>query len=180
MLINVLLGLFVLIVLVLIVAALRPADFRVERSIAVSAPAARAFGQVNDLHQWQEMSPYVKLDPAATYSFDGPTAGVGATMAWYGNAKLGVGRITITDSRPNELVRFKLDFEKPFKCTNTADFIFKSSGGQTTVTWALFGRHAFIGKIMSLVINMDKMIGGEFEHGLAKLKEIAEAGPKAR
>ncbi len=175
MLTTILIGLAVLVVLVLVVAALRPADFRIERSISVTAPAALAFGQINDLRKWQEMSPYVKLDPVATYSFDGPTAGVGATMAWYGNSRLGVGRITITDSRPNELVRFRLEFEKPFTCTNTAEFTFKPTGGQTTVTWAMFGQHAFMGKVMGLVINMDKMIGREFEAGLANLKAIVEA-----
>lgn len=175
MLITILIGLAVLVVLFLVVAALRPADFRIERSISVTAPAALAFGQINDLRKWQEMSPYVKLDPAASYTFSGPAAGVGAAMAWAGNSKAGVGQITITDSRPHELIRFKLEFKKPFTCTNTAEFIFRPHSAGTDVTWALFGRHNLMGRAMGIVVNMDKMIGRDFDAGLANLKAIVEA-----
>jgi Polyketide cyclase / dehydrase and lipid transport len=178
MLINLLIGLVVLVVVFLIVASFRPDELRVERSITISAPAALAFNQINDLHKWQEISPYVKDDPAAKTSFAGPTAGVGASFAWAGNVKVGEGRMTITESRPNELVRFKFEFFKPWYCTNTTELTFRSSGADTEVTWAMFMKNNFIAKASGLVMNMDKLMGENFEAGLAKLKAIAEAGAK--
>jgi hypothetical protein len=178
MIIKILITLAVIVALFLVVAARQPADFRVERSTSVSASPAVAFAQVNDLHQWLEMSPYVKLDPAAKYTFEGPSAGPGASLAWAGNSKVGEGRLTITESRPNELVRMKLEFLKPFACTNTAEFTFKQAGDQTAVTWSMFGQNNLMSKAMGLVINMDKMIGQEFENGLSNLKSLAEARAK--
>jgi hypothetical protein len=163
----------------LIAAATRSDDLRVERRITLSTPPAPAFGQINDVRKWQEMSPYVKHDPAANYTFSGPAAGVGASVAWAGNAKVGEGRMTVVESRPNELVRFKLEFFKPWTCTNTADFSFRPTPTGTEVTWAMFGQHKFIGKLMGLFMDMDKMIGRDFEDGLKNLKRIAEAGAEA-
>lgn len=178
MIAKILIVLAVLVVIFLVVAAFQPEDFRVERSIAISAPAAYAFEQVNDLHKWQEMSPYAKMDPAAKYIFTGPTAGVNAAMAWAGNSNVGEGKMTITESRPNELIKMRLDFEKPFKSSCAAEFTFKQSGDQTTVTWAMAGKKIFITKAMGLIVSMDKMIGGQFEDGLATLKKLAEARAK--
>src|ERR1700710_1192790 len=115
MIAKILLTLAALVAIFLIVAAFQPEDFRVERSVVISAPAAYAFEQVNDLHKWQEMSPYAKLDPSAKYVFTGPSAGVDAAMAWTGNSQVGEGKMTITESKPNELIKIRLDFEKPFK-----------------------------------------------------------------
>src|SRR5688572_14654414 len=117
---KILIGLAGLVALFLVVAAFQPADYRVARSIVISAPPAAAFGQINDLHKWQEISPYTKLDPAAKYAFEGPVAGIGAALAWAGNNQVGEGRMTIVESRPNELVRFRLDFAKPFASTSMA------------------------------------------------------------
>jgi len=178
MLTYTLVGLAVLLVVFFITAALRPDDLRVERSITISAPAALAFAQVNDLRKWQEMSPYVKNDPAAKYTFAGPAAGVGSSVEWAGNAKVGTGRMTITDSRPNELVRFKFEFFKPWHCANTTDFIFRPSGSGTEVTWAMSMKNNFIAKASGLVMNMDKMMGESFEAGLVNLKNLAEAAAK--
>ena len=175
MLTSILLGLAVLLIGFLIVASLRPDELRVERRITIAAPAALAFNQINDVHKWQEMSPYVKEDPAAKTTFTGPSAGVGATFAWAGNMKVGEGRMTITESRPNELVRFKFEFFKPWYCTNTTDFIVRPAGSGTEVTWTMSMKNNFIAKASGLVMNMDKMIGENFEAGLAKLKEITEA-----
>jgi hypothetical protein len=172
---NILIALAVLLVIFLVVAALQPADFKIERSIGISAPAAFAFGQVNDLHKWQEMSPYAKHDRAAKYTFTGPAAGVGAAMAWTGNSKVGEGRITITGSRPGELVAMKLEFVRPFKCNNDVAFSFRQEGGQTRATWGMSGRNNLFSKAMGLVINMDKMVGGQFDEGLASMKALAEA-----
>jgi hypothetical protein len=178
MIAKILIALAVLIVVFLIVAAFQPEDFRVERSITISAPAALAFDQVNDLHKWQEMSPYAKLDLATKYTFTGPSAGPDAALAWVGNSKVGEGKMTITESRPNELVKMRLDFEKPFKSTCEAEFTFKPAGDQTTVMWGMSGKKIFVTKAMGLIMSMDKMVGGQFEEGLANLKTIAEAKAK--
>jgi hypothetical protein len=178
MLSYILIGLVILLAVFLIIALRRPDELRVVRSITVSAPAARAFNQVNDIHKWQEMSPYVKEDPAAKTSFSGPSTGVGASFAWAGNMKVGDGRMTLTESRPDELVRFKFEFFKPWYCTNTTEFAFRPSGADTEVTWTMFMKNNFLAKASSLFMNMDKLIGENFEAGLAKLKEITEAGAK--
>lgn len=159
----------------LVVAARRPDDLHIERRITVSAPAALAFAQVNNLRQWQEMSPYVKDDPAAKYTFTGPAAGVGASLAWAGNAKVGAGRMTITESRPDELVRFKFEYFKPWYCTNTTDLVFRPAGAGTEVTWAMTMKNNFLAKASGLLMNMDKLMGENYEAGLLNLKRQAEA-----
>ena len=178
MITKILIGLAGLVVVFAFVAALQPAKFRVARSTSVAAPSAIAFGQVNDLHKWQEVSPYVKLDLAAKYLFEGPPAGTGAVLAWTGNNQIGEGRMTIIESRPNELIRMRLDFAKPFASTCTAEFAFKSEGNQTAVTWSMAGSKNFVCKAMGLIMNMDKMIGGQLEEGLANLKSVAEAATR--
>ncbi len=171
----ILITLAVLIAGVLVVAALRSGDFRVERSTVVSARPAVAFAYVNDLRKWQEMSPFVKLDPAATYTFSRPSAGTGASLAWVGNNQVGAGRLTIVESRPNELVRMKLEMLKPFACTNAVEFTFRPTGSQLTVAWGMSGQCALPMKVMGLFMNMDKMCGRQFDEGLANLKRLVEA-----
>jgi Polyketide cyclase / dehydrase and lipid transport len=178
MLTYILIGFAVLLVVFLVVAALRPDDLRVERSITIAAPATLPFAQINDLRKWQEISPYAKDDPEAKYAFAGPAAGVGSSLEWAGNAKVGAGRMTIIDSRPNELVRFKFEFFKPWYCTNTTDFIFRSADSTTEVTWAMSMKNNFIAKASGLVMNMDKMMGESFEAGLLNLKNLTEAAAK--
>ncbi len=178
MLISILIAVAIIIVVLVIFIATRPNDFRITRAAAVSAPAQVVFAQVNDLHQWEAWSPWAKLDPAAKGTYEGPGAGVGAIFRWAGNNKIGEGSMTITESRPGELVRFNLEFLKPFKGTNTAEFTFKSEGQQTTVTWSMFGKNNFMSKAFGLIMNCDKMVGGHFEKGLADLKSVAEAAGK--
>ncbi|MCE9625646.1 MAG: SRPBCC family protein [Deltaproteobacteria bacterium] len=158
-----------------IIVALRPSEFHVERSAAISASPAVVFEQVNDLHKWEAWSPWAKLDPKAKVSYEGPAAGNGATFHWDGNNAVGAGSMTIADSRPNELVKFNLEFLKPFKGTNVATFTFKPQGEQTLVTWSMDGKNNFISKAIGLFIDCDKMVGGQFEKGLADMKTIAEA-----
>ncbi len=155
--------------------ATRPSEFRITRSGAVPGPVAAVFPHVNELRKWEAWSPWARLDPNAKSTFEGPAAGTGASMAWAGNNQVGEGKMTITDSRPNELVRFKLEFYRPFKATNTAEFTFKAEGGQTTVTWSMSGTNNFMAKAMNLVINCDRMVGGQFEKGLANLRAVVEA-----
>jgi hypothetical protein len=163
-----------LIVIFVIVVAMRPAQFRVTRSATIAAPAGVVFPQVNNLHNWEAWSPWAKLDPAAKNSYAGPPEGVGSAFSWAGNNQVGAGTMTITDSQPDELVRFRLDFLKPFKGTNIAEFTFKPEGGQTVVTWTMTGRYNFITKAVGLFMDCDKMCGGFFEKGLADMKAIAE------
>jgi hypothetical protein len=125
------------------------------------------FAQVNDFHNWEAWSPWAKLDPAAKAIIEGPRAGKGAIFRWAGNEEVGEGSMTITESRPSDLIRIKLEFLKPFEATNTAEFTFKPVDNQTNVTWSMEGQNNFIAKAVCLFMNMDQMVGGQFEKGLA-------------
>jgi len=166
------------IVLLVAVVATRPSDFRVTRSTAISAPPAVVFAQVNDFHNWDGWSPWARMDPEMKATYAGPAAGTGAVYSWVGNNKVGEGRMTIMESHPSDLVRIKLEFIKPFAATNTAEFTFQPQGNQTTVTWNMTGKKNFMTKAMGLVMNMDKMIGGQFDQGLAQMKSVAETAAK--
>src|SRR5256885_2151620 len=124
LLIEILIGVAIVVALFAVVVALRPSAFRVQRTAKIVAPPARVFARVNDLHKWEDWSPWAKIDPACRVNYDGAAAGTGAIMSWAGNNKVGEGRMTITDTKPDELVRIKLEFFKPFKATNTAEFTF--------------------------------------------------------
>jgi hypothetical protein len=166
------------IVVFLIVVALQPSDFRIERSATMRAPAPAAFAQVNDFQNWQAWSPWEKVDPALKRQYDGPKAGTGAVYAWQGNKDVGEGRMTIMESRPAEVVRIKLEFFKPFAATNTAEFSFKPAGADTTaVTWSMAGQNTFLSKAISMFIDMDRMVGGMFDQGLTQMKAIVERRP---
>jgi hypothetical protein len=173
MFIKILIVLAVAFIGLLVFAAMRPSEFRVVRSALVGAPPDAVFPHVNDLHHWEAWSPWAKLDPAAKTTYGGPAAGVGAAFSWAGNHNIGEGRMTITESQPNDLVRFRLDFLKPFKGTNSAEFTFHPEGGQTRVTWTMSGHYSFVPKLMGLFINCDKMVGDQFETGLADLNKVA-------
>jgi uncharacterized protein YndB with AHSA1/START domain len=175
---KILIALAVIIVVLVVIVALQPSDFRVARSATISAPPPAVFAQVNDFHKWEAWNPWGKIDPAMKQTYEGAPAGPGAIYTWSGNNEVGEGRMTITDSRPSELIRVKLEFFKPFAATNTAEFAFKPEGNQTLVTWSMFGEKNFMAKAVHLVMNMDKMIGGQFEKGLADMKSAVEAPPK--
>ncbi|MBL0319281.1 MAG: SRPBCC family protein [Alphaproteobacteria bacterium] len=160
------------------VVGMQPADFRISRTMTMSAPAPVVFEQVNDFHKWGAWSPWAKLDPNQKNTFEGPESGVGAVLRWEGNREVGVGSMTIIESRPSDLVRMKLEFLKPFAATDTAEFTFKAKGNQTEVTWSMYGKNDFIGKAMNLVMNCDKMVGGMFEKGLTNMKGTVEAPTK--
>ena len=158
--------------------ATRPAEFRVTRAASIAAPAPAVFAQVNELKKWEAWSPWAKKDPQMKQTYQGPTAGTGAVTAWQGNKDVGEGRMTIVESRPNELIRFRLEFIEPFAATNSAEFSFREEGGRTTVTWSMRGQNNFIGKTMGVVFDFDKMIGADFEAGLASLKTLVEEAKK--
>jgi uncharacterized protein YndB with AHSA1/START domain len=178
MLIKTLIALAVIVVVFVAVVAMQPSEFRVARRTTIAAPVPVVFAQVNDFHKWPAWSPYEKLDPAMKKTYAGPPAGTGASYSWVGNGHAGEGRATIIDSRPNELVRIKLDFVKPFAGIAFATFAFKPEGDRTVVEWSLAGNNNFVSKAVHLFMNMDKMVGGQFEEGLAELKTVAEAAPK--
>lgn len=178
MLKKILAGLAAAIAVFAVIVAMQPSEFRVVRSSTVIASAPDVFAQVNDFRKWEAWSPWAKLDPAAKATFQGPPAGEGAVFAWSGNDKVGEGRMTLTDSRAAELVRIRVDFVKPFAGTSTSEFRFKPEGAQTAVTWTSSGTNTFIGKAICLFANMDRMLGGDMEKGLAQLRSAAEAARK--
>ncbi len=174
----ILIGLVVIVIAFVIVVSLRPTDFRVQRSATIAAPPAAVFTHVNDVHKFQEWSPWAKVDPNSKIVFEGPEAGTGAKFSWAGNKDVGEGAMTVTDSKPAELVQFRLDFKKPFEATNTADFSFKPEGDKTVVTWGMSGKNNFLFKAVGLFMDCDKMVGKDFEKGLDNLKTLAEAEAK--
>lgn len=169
-------ALFVVVFLVLV--ALQPDEFVITRSATLKAPPEQVFEQINNFRKWQAWSPWAKLDPQAKNSFEGPTAGEGAVFRWSGNDRVGEGTITITESRPHDLVRMKLEFVRPMEDQADTDFVLKPVDKQTQLTWTMAGKNNFMSKAMCLFIDMDAMVGGDFEKGLANLKAVVEAPTK--
>jgi uncharacterized protein YndB with AHSA1/START domain len=164
---------FIALMLIIVIAG-RPDEFTISRSADISVPPEKVFPHVNDLRQWKTWSPWAGLDPGMKSTFSGADAGAGAVMAWDGNNKVGAGKMAITESRPCDLIRFRLDFQKPMQATNTVEFTFRHAGGQTVVTWSMAGKNNLTGKLFGLFMDFDKMCGGQFERGLASLKSVAE------
>jgi uncharacterized protein YndB with AHSA1/START domain len=178
MLMKILIALAVIVVVLVIVVATRPSEFRVARTATIAAPAPAVFAQVNDFHKWEAWNPWGKVDPAMKQTYEGAPAGIGAIDTWAGNHEVGEGRMTLTESRPSDLIRIRLEFLKPFKATSTAEFTFKPEGDRTAVTWSMVGHNNFMAKAVHLFMNMDRMIGGQFEKGLAQMRSVVEAAPR--
>jgi uncharacterized protein YndB with AHSA1/START domain len=164
----------VVVVAILGFAATRPGVFRVERSATIDAPSERIFPLINDFHEWEKWSPYERLDPTMKRTFSGSSLGKGAIYGWEGNGKAGAGRMEIEDSAAPSKVSIKLDFTRPFRASNHVAFTLLQEGNSTDVTWAMEGSSPFMAKLMGLFINMDRMIGKDFERGLANLKAVTE------
>lgn len=164
----------VLIAGVLVFAATRPDAFRVERSVNIKAPPEKIYPYFDDFNHWAAWSPWEKLDPAMKRTFSGAPRGKGSVYAWEGNSKVGAGRMEILESSPSSKLLIKLDFIKPFEGHNTAEYTLTPSGDTTQVTWAMYGPAPYISKLMGVFVSMDKMIGKDFEAGLANLKAAAE------
>jgi hypothetical protein len=177
MLKKIIVALGVILVVLAIIVAMQPAQYHYSRSATMSAPPATVFAQVNDFHNWEAWSPWAKIDPNAKNSFEGPVSGIGAIFRWAGNMEVGEGSMTITDSRPDQFIRIRLDFLKPLPGTSTAEFTFVPDGNQTRVTWSMYGENNFLAKAISLVMNCEEMIGGYYEKGLAQMKSLVEAKP---
>lgn len=157
--------------------ALLPSEGRITRSATIAAPAATLFDHVNDFNKWQAWSPWAKLDPNAKSKFEGPASGVGAAFSWDGNDEVGEGKMTIVDSKPGESVKIRLDFKKPMESTSEAVFTFKPDGDKTLVTWDMTGERPFIARIFCVLFQADKMVGEQFEKGLANLAAVAAGKP---
>jgi hypothetical protein len=159
---------------VLILAATKPATFSVQRAIDVKAPPDRIFPLINDFHQWVSWSPYENKDPAMKRSYSGAESGKGAVYGWDGNSNVGSGRMEILETSIPSKILIKLDFFKPFEGHNTAEFTMLPQGDATHLTWVMRGPAPFMSKLMQVFMNLDHMIGKDFEVGLANLKKLTE------
>ncbi len=175
MLKKILMVVVVVIVVFFGLAAMQPAEFSISRSASIAAAPAKVFAQVNDFHRWENWSPWAKIDPTMTAHYDGAASGEGSSYAWSGKGKAGEGKMTLLKSQAPDLIQIKLEFIRPMKATNMIDFSFKPEGQGTMVTWAMSGKNNLISKAFSMVCNMDKLVGGDFEKGLAQLKVAAES-----
>jgi Polyketide cyclase / dehydrase and lipid transport len=175
----------VLVVALVALIASRPGTYRVTRSASIAAPASIAYAQVADFHRWEAWSPWAKLDPDMSSSYAGRDGAVGASYEWKGNDKVGEGRMTLVEARPAQLVAIRLEFLKPWTSTSATRFEFAPAGGgrpvdtETRVTWTMDGESDFMGKAFALFTDLDKMIGSDFERGLANLKTVAESQARA-
>lgn len=168
------LGLGAIVVLFVIVVATRPGEFRYERSTVINAPPAVVYPLIADFHRWQGWSPWDKIDPSQKTTFEGPASGVGAKYGWSGNDEVGEGKMTITDTKANESVKIKLEFIRPFAAVNDTEFALKPEGAGTKVSWVMTGKHDFMSKAFCLFVDMEKMLGADFDKGLAQMKTLAE------
>lgn len=164
----------ILLVVVILYATTRPDSFRIQRSIRINAAPDKVFPLVNDFHQWEAWSPWEKVDPAIRRTYSGASSGKGAVYAWEGNKNIGKGRMEIDESLAPSKVLIKIDFFAPMEAHNTVEITLEPQDGGTLVTHAMYGPSPFMSKLMGLVFNMDKMVGGKFEEGLANLKALAE------
>jgi uncharacterized protein YndB with AHSA1/START domain len=163
-----------LIVGVLVLAMTKPGEFQVQRATSIKAPPEKIFALINDFKLWSAWSPWENKDPSMKRTYGASSAGKGAVYEWEGNKEVGKGRMTMTESVPPSTVRLDLDFTAPFEAHNQVEFRIESKGETSEVTWSMRGPTPFLGKIIHVFVNMDKMVGGDFESGLAKLKAAAE------
>lgn len=164
----------ILFAVLFILVSRQPGEFRIERTGSFAALPETVFAQINDFHYWKAWSPWAKLDPNAVETHEGAPAGVGAIMSWNGNKKVGAGRMTILDSKPHESIRIKLEFLRPMRATNQSEFTIRPANGGSTVLWSMTGKNGFVGKAFCMMVDMDKLVGADFEKGLANLKTIVE------
>lgn len=164
----------VLAVVILVYAATKPDSFRIVRTATIKATPEKIFPLINDFHKWGSWSPWEKLDPAMKRTFSGPDSGKGSIYAWEGNSQVGKGSMEITETIPPSRVTLKLEFEKPMEGHNVTDFTLAGKGDSTLVTWDMHGPSPYLAKVLGIFFSMDKMIGRDFDAGLANLKAVAE------
>jgi hypothetical protein len=154
--------------------ATRPNELRVSREATIAAPPERIYAHLANLAAWGPWSPWEKKDPGMKRTFEGPESGVGAVYGWEGNKDVGSGRMEVTKATPPSCLAIDLHFLKPFEARNTAEFTLEATGAATRVVWVMFGPANFMSKLMGVFMNMDRMIGSDFEAGLANLKALCE------
>ncbi len=174
----VVLGLAVALLAFLSYVQAQPAVFRVSRSSIIDAPAATIFPLVNNVHTMQDWSPWAKLDPNCELTFSGPEAGTGARYTWSGNDAIGAGSCEVIESIPDQRVRSRLQFVRPFEDESEVQFTLQPAPAGTQVTWEMTGQQNFFGKLIGLFLDCEAMVGADFESGLANLKSIAESSPE--
>jgi len=172
-------GVAVAVTTIAVRASAGPKTFRIERAATIAAPPEKVFRWIEDFHAWPKWSPWAKLDPNMVMQFEGPEKGVGASYAWTGNKRVGHGKMTIREVAPNRLLRFDLHFIKPFAAENLGEFHLEPTAGGTRITWAMSGTNKFFNKVFALFVDVDKMVGKDFEAGLAAIKQLSEQGPAA-
>lgn len=176
---KIILGVLALLVLAIVgfcvAAAMQPNELKVVRTTTIAAPPEKVFEQVNDFNKWQAWSPWEKLDPAMKREVSGAPSGKGAVYYWSGNDDVGEGRMTIAESHPSGHIKVDLDFIRPWEQKSAIDFAFKPEGDKTNVTWTMTMQNNFVSKAFGLLMDMDKMLGSDFEKGLAQMKSVAEA-----
>lgn len=163
-----------IVVIILGLALAQPNSFTVTRSTTIKAPAEKIYPLISDFHNWTSWSPWEHLDPKMVRTYSGPASGTGAIYNWEGNDQVGAGRMEITGAAVPSKIDIKLDFLKPFESNNTCVFTLENKGDNTTVVWTMSGPSAFITKLMGVFVSMDKMVGPDFEKGLASMKAVAE------
>jgi uncharacterized protein YndB with AHSA1/START domain len=160
--------------IVLALAAMQPDSFRIERSLAIKAPPERIYPHITDLRSWAAWSPYEKKDPAMKRTFSGAAAGPGSAYAWEGNSDVGAGRMQIVEAKAPSDVRIRLDFREPMESHSVVEFTLRPRAGETVVRWTMHGPQTFVGKVIGLFMDFDRMVGADFESGLASLKAMVE------
>jgi hypothetical protein len=164
----------IIVAVIVIVAAMQPTDFKVERSLVINAPAEGIYPYFNSPRLFDAFNPFAKQDPKIQLTYSGPESGPGARSSWLGNTQVGEGSVEIIESVPNKRVRVRLDFKKPMEATNYGEYTMAPEGTGTKVTWTMTGQKNLVQKIFCLFMNMDKMVGGEFEKGLVSLRQLVE------
>ncbi|MEO7538752.1 MAG: SRPBCC family protein [Pyrinomonadaceae bacterium] len=167
-------ALLLVVVVISVVVASQPAEYSVTQSASFNATPERVFEHVNNFHKWEAWSPWARIDPAMKSFYSGPESGVGAVYEWSGNDEVGRGKMAIAESGPGELIKIDLDFIEPFASKTVTEFRFKPNGDKTDVTWTMSGKKDFVTKAVCLVMDMDKMVGPDFEKGLAQMKPVVE------
>lgn len=172
---KIILAVAVVLVLLLGAAALQPSDYNVSRDITINASAEKIFPHLNNQKLAEKWGPWTEVDPQAKMVYEGPDEGVGAKASWDSTGQLGTGSATIVESVPNEKVGIKLEYTKPMVMNQNSLYLVKSEGDHSVVTWSVSGKNSFLGRLMCLFMDMDKVVGGMFEKGLSNLKTVVEA-----
>jgi uncharacterized protein YndB with AHSA1/START domain len=174
MVFRVVAALALVVLAILVIAAFRPGTIQIQRSLSIKAPPDRVFALIDDFHNWRRWAPQDVEDSTMQRTFSGPEHGPGAASEWRGAGASGRGSMLIMESEPPRRISIKVDFVKPFEAHNLNEFTLDPVGTSTLVTWKMRGTNAYFMKVMGIFMNMDKVMGEHFEHGLDNLKMVCE------